>query len=347
MNVPVTRGLSRQTELVRSFKGGSLSGTYLIRHSGKLCVRKVVSLTLNREYGFFRWYTQLKRLQRFGQLFPGVFPNVLRYGREGESAYFDMEYIEGSVSGFEFLSGNPPRHEIDEFFSALCCSMDRLHAFRRPTSMSALNLYIYEEMERPLEVCGADPGFREFLSHPTLVLNGEEVPALADNLKAAYELGERFFLNPFECYTHGNLTLENTLWVPSKRQLWFVDPYEENILDTVQNEYSQLLQSSNSYYEVYNSLNAVVEGNRVTLEIESSPGIDYFNSKLWSMLRQRLTGKDEVIVRLYEVSQFTRMLPFKLSVARDKMIFFYALASRLFHELLDDVEAGRIEGVAM
>jgi hypothetical protein len=65
------------------------------------------------------------------------------------------------------------------------------------------------------------------------------------------------------------------------------------------------------------------------------------------MLRQRLTGKDEVIVRLYEVSQFTRMLPFKLSVARDKMIFFYALASRLFHELLDDVEAGRIEGVAM
>lgn len=39
-------------------KGGSLSGTYLMRPPGGTpFVRKDASLTKNREYGFQRWYS--------------------------------------------------------------------------------------------------------------------------------------------------------------------------------------------------------------------------------------------------------------------------------------------------
>ena len=40
-----------------------------------------------------------------------------------------------------------------------------------------------------------------------------------------------------------------------------------------------------------------------------------------------------MIIRLMEISQFIRMLPFKMEIDEDKMLFFYGLASYLFSEL--------------
>lgn len=322
--------------ILKQFTGGSLSGTFLMECSGEEFVRKTISLTENREYGFFRWYSQLKRLQRLGALFPGVFPRVLRYGKIGKQAYFDIEYIKDAQSGFTFLANNPEEKEVKAFFTALIKTMDTLHAKKRPSCTEALELYVYEEIERPLEICKKDPVFREFSAYKTIVFNGKEVPSMLTQIKKAYQLAARYFENPWECSTHGNLTLENTLWVPNKGRVWFIDPYEENVLDTVHNEYSQLLQSCNSYYELYNSKHAIVEGNTVKLHVDPQPGIDSFNKQLWKLMRERFTPKDLIIIRLYEVSQFTRMLPFKLHAAKEKMVFFYALASARFHELLEE-----------
>ena len=49
----------------RLLKGGSLAGTYVITTSSGQYVRKEISLVENREYGYQRWYSQLKRLQRY------------------------------------------------------------------------------------------------------------------------------------------------------------------------------------------------------------------------------------------------------------------------------------------
>ena len=68
-------------KLVKKFKGGSLSSTNLMEESGKLFVRKSVSLIDNREYGFQRWYSQLKKLQRYSVMYPNLFPPVLNYGK--------------------------------------------------------------------------------------------------------------------------------------------------------------------------------------------------------------------------------------------------------------------------
>lgn len=317
-------------------KGGSLSGTYLMEEAGRRWVRKDIALHTNREYGFVRWHSQLKRLQRFGALFPGVFPEVLEVGREGDHAYFDLAYVEGSVSGFTFLERNPPETEIQAYFEALVATMDRLHVVRRPGSPGALALYLYEEMERPLAVCAEDADFRAFLAHPTVVFNGVEVPSLTRVLPALYALGRRCYTEAWECYTHGNLTLENTLWVPAERRIWFIDPYEENVADTVYNEYSQVLQSCHSLYERYNALEPEVEGSSVTLELPDCPGITGFDQRFAGFLGERLSEDEQRLVALYEITQFSRMLPFKRAIAPGKMVFFYALASLLAHRLLED-----------
>tara|TARA_X000000950_G_C13736354_1_gene586520 strand:+ start:636 stop:767 length:132 start_codon:yes stop_codon:yes gene_type:complete len=41
-------------KILKYFKGGSLSKTYLVEDKDKVYVRKDVSLNINREYGFLR-----------------------------------------------------------------------------------------------------------------------------------------------------------------------------------------------------------------------------------------------------------------------------------------------------
>ena len=117
-----------------------------------------------------------------------------------------------------------------------------------------------------------------------------------------------------------------------------IDLYEENFIDNVHNEYSQVLQSCNSYYELYNEADATVDGPQISLEIGDYPSLDRFNELFNAELSRRCSDDDLVMVRLYEITQFTRMLPFKLHVARDKMTFFYGLASHLLEQLIRDLD---------
>ena len=52
-------------KVITTFKGGSLSSTLLMQDNKDMFVRKTVSLVENREYGYQRWYSQLKKLQRY------------------------------------------------------------------------------------------------------------------------------------------------------------------------------------------------------------------------------------------------------------------------------------------
>lgn len=314
-----------------------MSGTYIIDFGKEKVVRKEISLIEDREYGFMRWYSQLKRLQRFGELFPNVFPKVIRFGRDVSIAYFDIKYIEGSVNGFEFLASDPPDDQVEKYFQSLVTTMSQLHSKKRASCIEALDLYLFEEIERPIEICKGDETFLKFLQYKTIIFNGTEIISLARQLPEIYHLGLAHYKTAWECYTHGNLTLENTLWVPSEDKIWFIDPYEENIADTIYNEYSQVLQSSNSYYEIYNARDAEVSENSVTLLVPPHVAIDYFNEKFLDFLHNNLSFDEFVVVKLYEISQFVRMLPFKLHVAKDKTIFFYSLASFLLHKLLKEV----------
>ena len=77
-------------------------------------------------------------------------------------------------------------------------------------------------------------------------------------------------------------------------------------------------------------------------EIPTYPGLDAFRDKFWSFLRERYTTEDLVVIRLLEVSQFARMLPFKMEIDEPKMVFFYGLGSYLLHQLREDWARGAV-----
>jgi len=144
----------------KQLKGGSLSSTYLINNN---FVRKTVSLTQNREYGFQRWYSQLKRIQRYEVLFPGLFPKLLNYGMEGKEAYFDIEYLPNSYNGFEFLSQVKNLKEVDKFINSLTKALNILHSHSFTSDPNSIKLYLREEVTQRLEDCFQIPSFTEFI----------------------------------------------------------------------------------------------------------------------------------------------------------------------------------------
>lgn len=315
-------------------KGGSLSGTYLCRPaSGEAFVRKDVSLIHNREYGFQRWYSQLKRIQRYAVLFPEVFPKLLTYGRDGDLAYFDMEYIPDAVTAHEFLCLTTDKGQIDRLLKELIATMAKLHQVEMKSTAAPIELYIHEEIEQRIAACMTSARFRDFVESGTVRFNGEEVPGLVTQVDEFKKLALEAYRHTTETFTHGNLTLENILYQPKTGRIVFIDPYEENVIDSVLAEYSQLFQSSNSKYELYNAGTPTISGNAVELRIPPNEGLEYFNVELKKFLASRHDRFDLTVIRLLEVSQYARMLPFKMAIDEPKMFFFYALGSHLFHAL--------------
>ena len=86
-------------EIIKVFKGGSLSSTKLINHPKfDKCILKKVSNNTNREYGFVRFCSQIKRHSQLQNCVPELFPEILEVGIDIESKqayciYKFMEYL--------------------------------------------------------------------------------------------------------------------------------------------------------------------------------------------------------------------------------------------------------------
>ncbi len=320
------------TNVIKIFKGGSLSSTSLIEINETKYVRKSISLTKNREYGFQRWYSQLKKLQRYSLLFPNLFPPIVKFEMENDMAYYDMPYIENSCNAQEFIRDCTDTKQLDKFFEELQKNMNKLYEYKF-NSNADINLYIHEEVEQKLNDCNANKTFIDFLKYKEIYFNGIKCDSFLHILDKYKRLFNECYSRTYEVLTHGNITLENLLYVPTTNNIIFIDPYEENIIDSDLCEYSQLLQSSNAKYEIYNTKNAIIQDNHINLVIPEYYGINYINNKILEYINYHYNYDDRISIRLFEISQFIRMLPFKMAIDESKMIFFYGLASYLFKQI--------------
>jgi hypothetical protein len=318
--------------LKKRLKGGSLSATYLVVDGSSTFVRKEVSLSKNREYGFQRWYSQLKRMQRYNIIFPGLFPQILKYGQDKEMAYFDMEYFTEYPTAHQFLLTTSDPQTILTFTKTLIDTLNILHRDIIPSNSEAMQLYLHEEVQQRLYECQSNSAFLAFNQYDTLYFNGEMIPSFSSQLTHYYDLFCQY-TEPTETFSHGNLTLENMLYSPTNNKLVLIDPYEENIIDSRLADYSQIYQSCHAFYEMYNDQPVKIHNNHINCDILSNYGINYFNIQFNEYTHNICNDSQFQIIRLLEISQFIRMLPFKMALDPDRMILFYGLASKLLHDL--------------
>lgn len=319
---------------VTKLRGGSLNSTCLHESDSTVFVRKTISTNANREYGYVRWYSQLKKLQRFNNLFPNLTPQVFDVGVNNDGAYFDIEYISDAKDiKTLFINNELSNNQVVKMHNALWRAFDQIHQKEYYPNSSSLLLYFVEEVEQKLNDARQFLEFEQFYQINHYNYQGQEVTGLKSN----YDVFKELFYQPIDCesYVHGNPTLENILYSPETNKITFIDLYEESIVDSKFMDYSQVLQCSNSYYGIYNDSVKIVNGRNVGCSAPIPDRLEKFNSLFINEIVKRYGEEHLKLVKLFEVTQFFRMLPFKchagdITAAK----FFYAHACYLINQLL-------------
>lgn len=312
-------------------KGGSLSSTFLC-NDGEKFIRKCVSLTDNREYGYVRWYSQLKKLQRYNQIHRDLFPRIIRTSYTNDQAYFDLEYLEGFRDIKTILTEDDMSpQDIMLMSDTLWRSFTKLHSNILEPNKGAAALYFKEEVEQKLVDAKKVHEFRDFLEYDNYYYHDEKVSGISNYMSKLKDYFS-FIKIPYEQTIHGNPTLENTLYSVKENRIVFVDCYEESIIDTKFLDYAQVLQCSRSHYGFINDREVIVNENRVGHNLSIPKSYSIFNKEFESNLDYK-----KELIDILEATQFIRMLPFKcLAGDLNHAKYFYVHACYLLKKVFDD-----------
>lgn len=312
-------------------KGGSLSSTSLYEDGDKKFIRKSIDTKDNREYGYVRWYSQLKKLQRFGGT--GLFPKVLKVGTTDNGVYFDIEYLEGYRDIKTILTEDTMTYDvIEKINEAVWRSFDNLHRKIYLPIKGAGQLYFKEEVVQKLADTfkyGKFYNFYESGLFNTFEYNGQITHSIQNYLPELKNFFDTLNLTTEE-NIHGNPTLENMMYSFEEDKVMFVDPYEESCIDSRLLDYAQVLQCSRSHYGFINDRDVTIDGTSVSFHGEIPQNFKIFNT----MFESKIDPQDKKIIDILEATQFIRMLPFKCAAGEtDKAIFFYIHACHLLSKV--------------
>jgi hypothetical protein len=311
-------------------KGGSLSKTYrLPQHN---MVGKDVKSNKEREYGFMRWYSQTKKMQRLSALHPDLFPKILDVHADGDTASLKMEWLDGYQDVKTILSTKELTGEqIFKISKAIWNAFDRIHSRTYDAIPGAGNLYYIEEVCKKFDdavTCSDD--FKEFAYQPTFEYNRQIVHTWTNYL---YDLGNFFsdLILPYEQDILGNPTLENIMYSFEEDKVKFIDLYEESMIDTRFLDYSMVLQCSRSHYGFINDNQVKIGEFSATHELQIPSNFETFNSHFSAELPE----EHQKLIDIFEATQFMRMLPFKIKAGDiDKAKYFYVHACYLLGKVL-------------
>ena len=193
-------------KIVKYLKGGSLSGTFIIRKKNMLLVRKQVSLKKNREFGFQRWLSQLKKIQYYNSRVKNIFPKIIDAGSSKEKAFFDIEYYNNYQNSFEKLNSKTSI-SAKKLLSKIIAKSNKLYQIKIPTIKNNIELYFEEEINQRVKILKKKIN-KNFFKNKYIYYNNEKVLHLNNQLKFLKEifLKNRNLIN--ETYVHGNLTLK-------------------------------------------------------------------------------------------------------------------------------------------
>jgi hypothetical protein len=317
--------------IIIPLKGGSLSRTYSMPQYNMVC--KSVSTTQEREYGFMRWYSQTKKMQRLSALHPDLFPEIHGFFADGELAEVKMELLKGYRDVKSILSNDTLTEEqIFKISKAIWNGLNRVHSRTYSPIHGAGLLYFTEEVVHKLNDANlSSDEFYEFTSQKTFQYRGQTVKRIGvDLLNQMHEFFSDLRLIE-ECDILGNPTLENIMYSFDKDEIKFIDLYEESMIDTRFLDYSMVLQCSRSHYGYINDNQVIVDGNSVSHKLQIPKNFETFNYHFEAEIAESRTRE---IVNVFEATQFIRMLPFKIKAGElNKAMYFYVHACYLLNKV--------------
>jgi len=295
-------------ELLAKLKGGSLSETVVLSNGNLKIVRKLISRYRDREYGLVRWQSQIRKLSELNSHIPYSCPNVIRMGSSETHYFYDIPFYDDALNCVDaLLNGVPPSLLAKKIIELIL----KLKSVEQGTCRGSLSVFIAEEMREPLLIA------RQALNCERLQLSSDEssylnkkISEVLPTIDSYVDRYQNFEIS--ESLTHGNLTLENLLWLQDSQKLIMIDPYAETYCNSYLGDISQVLQSCASGYEYISSLYESEEFELSEYPFNRLPNcFKVFKDIFTTNFPDNNIFSSEVLT-LFKSAQFLRMFPFKM-----------------------------------
>ena len=242
--------------------------------------------------------------------------------------YYDMPYVQGAVTCFNFVHTEP----FDVAWERIKLALDDLDKnLHQPTSRkaepAATKEYIKTKVAKNLSKIENGTFIAPLLEYDTLVINGKKY----HNLKhykpflTSKHLLEVFKNDRFSDI-HGDFTIENIICIKNKKRGYYIiDPNTGNLHDSPYLDYAKLLQSLHGGYEfLMNTKSVSFSNNRIDfLFTKSSTYYKLYDATI-AYLEEKF-GKDGVRSIFYhEIIHWLRLLPYKIEKNGERSVLFYA-----------------------
>lgn len=330
--------LSKNFQVIKTFKGGSNALTLLAWQDEKLIVKKITlkqyEEKLRAQYLWLLNYQKLPRITK-----------VLGEQRNNPDYYsIDIEYRDNYIPFFDSIHSSSKKSSAEILLAVCEYVAKHIHTPQKPLKQAkkALNSYIENKVIGKIaDAANNSVDITHLLAYDTVTVNGRD-------LVNFHRILERIKKHPqamadlhevVDCPIQGDLTVDNIIVDPATSKFLIIDPNNENAISDPIVDYSKMTQSLRSGYEfLYHLDSCQVSGNTVTFEERRSMQYSYLNKVLLDHLKATLTPGRYRALLFHEAVHYCRMLTYRTSIKPHTAAAFYCIAVRLFNDFIEQYE---------
>lgn len=327
--------LDNKFNVIKSFKGGSNAHTMLVWQNSELFVKKITLAQYAEKLA--AQATWLKERAHLPHL-----PRIIREEQTPTYYYFDINYLEAYTPFFEFIHSHNGKHNDDVLEKVLVFMRGSIYTNAKPSVNSKdLRLYIDSKvLGKVQDAATMHSELNSLLEAKRLTVNGKSylnLPYIVEKIKK-HTRAMNDLATYHECAIHGDLTVDNLIVSPEGDFL-VLDPNNENQVSTPAVDYGKLYQSLHSGYEFLIQLEhcRVHDTNIYFEEVKSQKYAELFHF-LDAKLKKDLDKTQYRSILFHEAVHYCRMLTYRASINPDTLVVFYAVATKLFNEYLEQYE---------
>jgi molybdopterin-guanine dinucleotide biosynthesis protein A/thiamine kinase-like enzyme len=327
-NVICNENKNNSIKIVRVFKGGSFSKTYLLENHGIKFVRKHIFKNQQTLEHYYRLKRQCDDLYRFHYYDNELVPKVIHEQDSDCDYFYDMDYLE-NYEQLDCFDAETQKKSIEIILERMNTNVYCFKKFLRNDSFiyDFFNEKIYPKLikfEKDSEV------MNYLICNPTVNINGKSYYGLRTIFD---KLDIRKFNPSFICPIHGDLNFENILYNPITGDVKTLDMEGSRYVDSPLFDLGKLFQSFVAKYEVWSKMDEVVYNSSMDNLTCVSDFFDYNKADIvfvLDMFKTILENDDEdQVLRsglFYMACYFIRFIPFRALVSENHANFSMIMA---------------------
>jgi uncharacterized protein (TIRG00374 family) len=330
--------LSKNFQVIKTFKGGSNALTLLAWQDEKLIVKKITLKQYEEKLrAQYLWLSNYQKLPRITK--------VLGEQRNNPDYYsIDIEYRDNYIPFFDVIHSSSRKVSAEILIDVCKYVAKHIHTPQKPlkNAKHVLDTYISSKVIGKItDAANNNVDITHLLAYDTIKVNGRELlnfhgvlERITKNKQAMADLQE-----VVDCPIQGDLTVDNLIVDPATNKFLILDPNNENAISDPIVDYSKLTQSLRSGYEfLYYLESCQVNDNTVTFEERRSVQYSQLNKVLLEHLKTELTPGRYRALLFHEAVHYCRMLTYRTSINPRTAAAFYCIAVRLFNDFIQQYE---------